>query len=129
MHMVVALNDVPDKWQAPPPPVYKSQIATPSALTRSFYPSSPLNNAPPVKQTEILAVSTEGDDIWAGGTAGTLFHSTDNGVHWRQIPVSDGTTQLTDSILQITRAGQQLLLKTPSETWTSSAPHAHWHKQ
>jgi hypothetical protein len=33
---------------------------------------------------ELLAVASRGAEVWAGGAAGALYSSTDNGLHWRR---------------------------------------------
>jgi hypothetical protein len=79
-----------------------------------------------VGKTGILSLAATQGDIWAGDTAGTLFHSTDNGATWQQITVSP---QLTDPILAITRIGPQIHLKTKSADWVSYDNGVGWHNE
>jgi len=78
-------------------------------------------------QTSFQALSVSGWDIWAGGDAGTLFHSLDNGLHWNQIVVSNSTARLEDTITAIeTQGGLNVRLKTKSADWLSSDGGVTW---
>jgi len=78
-------------------------------------------------QTSFQALSVAGWEIWAGGEAGILFHSTDNGVHWSQVTVSDGVTQLKDTITAIQTPDPRMIrIKTKSAEWLSIDGGATW---
>ncbi len=77
----------------------------------------------PVGKTGILSLSVAQGDIWAGGSSGALFHSTDNGATWRQVIVS---AQLNEPILAISRSGGQIRLRTKSGDWLSSDGGVSW---
>jgi photosystem II stability/assembly factor-like uncharacterized protein len=79
-----------------------------------------------VGKTGILSLAATQGDIWAGDTTGALFHSADNGATWQQITVSP---QLTDPILAITRAGNQIRLKTKSGDWSSYDEGRSWRNE
>lgn len=67
------------------------------------------------------AVEADGFDVWAGGSHGILFHSSDAGSHWRRIEVQDASGHLTGAIVSI-RLPQprQIVLETDSgEQWIS----------
>ncbi len=56
-------------------------------LERSMAPNQwtrVLNDQP----VTFRAVATVGNDIWAGGDDGALFHSPDGGEHWNKVPVA-----------------------------------------
>jgi hypothetical protein len=36
-------------------------------------------------EVSFRAVTSSGDDVWVGGSAGALFHSSDQGAHWQRI--------------------------------------------
>jgi Carboxypeptidase regulatory-like domain/Photosynthesis system II assembly factor YCF48 len=77
------------------------------------------------------AVAATGSDVWAGGSAGALFHSTDAGNHWtRVVPVSAGAI-LTGDIISLEFADLQhgrVSTSTP-EVWTTSDGGQTWQKQ
>ncbi|HEY1183010.1 MAG TPA: zf-HC2 domain-containing protein [Bryobacteraceae bacterium] len=74
---------------------------------------------------ELLAVASRGAEVWAGGAAGALYSSTDNGLHWRRSVVSaTGTGQnqpatLTEPIVAIDLSlPEQVRIATSAgETW------------
>lgn len=74
---------------------------------------------------ELLAVASRGAEVWAGGAAGALYSSTDNGLHWRRSIVSaSGTGQnqppaVTEPIVAIDLSlpGQVRIATSTGETW------------
>lgn len=75
-------------------------------------------------------VATIGGDVWAGGSDGTLFHSTDNGEHWTRIAlVADGQAAhgaIRSIRLATPTAG--LVTTDAGETWTTSDGGKTWSK-
>ena len=49
----------------------------------------------------LLCYASHDQDVWAGGQAGTLFHSADSGVTWLQVQPSINTLLLTSDITHI----------------------------
>jgi hypothetical protein len=78
----------------------------------------PLND-----QISFRAVVSTGSDVWAGGSAGALFHSTDAGIHWERVPID-----ATGSILEIrTRNGAEVAVTTDAhERWLSEDNGRTW---
>ena len=74
---------------------------------------------------ELLAVSSRGAEVWAGGAAGALYSSSDNGIHWRRSIVAatgQGQNQLaalTEPIVAIDLSlpGQVRIATSTGETW------------
>lgn len=64
--------------------------------------------------TRFYALSVAGPDIWVGGAAGRLFHSSDDGAHWTLVPVIDGNGRLSQAIVEIEIRGDTITLKTSS---------------
>ncbi len=79
----------------------------------------------------LYALSATGSNIWVGGAAGTLFHSTDDGVHWIPIAVTSDDTPLTGTIIGIEALDdQQVRLKTKSgEEWVTTDGGLHWRRE
>jgi len=77
------------------------------------------------------AVAATGSDVWAGGSAGALYHSADAGNHWtRVVPASAGAV-LTGDIISLEFADIQhgkVSTSTP-EVWTTSDGGQSWQKQ
>lgn len=47
------------------------------------------------------AMSSNSGDLWVGGTAGALFHSTDSGRTWSRVKVGDDGMWVTDPITAV----------------------------
>jgi photosystem II stability/assembly factor-like uncharacterized protein len=77
------------------------------------------------------AVASAGQNVWAGGTGGALFHSADGGTHWERITVSDGNARLTGTIVKIDAANPNLIRITTSsgEKWASPDSGRRWTQQ
>jgi hypothetical protein len=77
------------------------------------------------------SVAATGTDIWAGGSGGVLYHSSDAGDHWfRVAPVSSGA-MLTGDIVSLEFADPQhgKILTSTGEIWTTSDDGQTWQKQ
>ncbi len=77
------------------------------------------------------AVSANGADVWAGGSSGLLFHSTDSGGHWVPVvPVTDDAS-LTGDIVSLGFADSQhgKVTTSTSETWLTGDGGKTWRKQ
>jgi len=77
------------------------------------------------------AVSANGPDVWAGGSEGNLYHSTDSGAHWvRTLPSWRGVA-LTGDILSLQFADTQhgRIVTSSAEIWTTADAGQTWDKQ
>ena len=79
----------------------------------------------------LYALSSSGSEIWAGGFAGQLFRSPDNGAHWTRVLVAHDGIHLTGNITALRRdAGDFIELQTQSGTrWVSTDAGSHWQPQ
>jgi hypothetical protein len=77
------------------------------------------------------AVSAAGADVWAGGSAGALYHSQDAGNHWTRIVPASAGTVLTGDILTLEFSDPQhgKLSTSTSEVWTTADAGQTWQKQ
>ena len=76
------------------------------------------------------AVAAVGSEVWAGGSAGALYHSLDAGNHWtRVVPASAGAI-LTGDIISLEFPDPQhgKLSTSTSEVWTTSDDGQTWQK-
>ena len=77
------------------------------------------------------SVTSNGPEVWAGGSEGALYHSADNGNHWtRVVPTSAGAT-LSGEIVSLDFPDPQhgkVTTSTP-EIWTTSDAGLSWQKQ
>lgn len=68
-------------------------------------------------------------EVWAGGTAGSLYHSTDGGSSWTRVVASDSGETLTSDISGIEVADAQHVKIVSSNVWTTADGGKTWHKQ
>src|SRR5205085_2588375 len=108
---------------------------SPKSLSRSFgvvqrsldsgktWEVIPLND-----RVSFRAVTASGTEVWAGGSNGSLFHSSDGGSNWVQIVISEEAAKPTGAIESIdAREPNQLRIATSSgEQWSSTDGGAHW---
>jgi hypothetical protein len=81
--------------------------------------------------TGFRALSTQGMDVWVGGLAGILYHSSDVGMHWtRIIPVAENTTLASDIVSMDFRDRVHGKLMTSNrESWTTSDGGKTWQRE
>jgi hypothetical protein len=86
-----------------------------------------------MKQAPVVfrAVSANGPDVWAGGSSGHLYHSTDSGGHWVQVVPTWSGVVLTDDIVSLQFADplQGRIVTSSSEIWTTSDAGQTWQKR
>jgi hypothetical protein len=83
----------------------------------------------------LLCYASHGEDMWTGGQAGTLFHSTDSGVTWAQVqPSIPGKTLSSDiTHIDVTQTDvpgpAQIFVSTSNnEIWSSANGGKTWEK-
>jgi Putative zinc-finger len=91
----------------------------------------------------LLCYASHGENIWAGGLAGTLFHSADGGVTWVQVQPSSKGQKLSSDVTHIevradvrgdvrggVRGPAEIVLSTSnSEIWSSADGGRAWEKK
>jgi photosystem II stability/assembly factor-like uncharacterized protein len=79
----------------------------------------------------LRAVAANGPDVWAGGTAAALYHSSDAGAHWaRVIPSSESATLSGDILsLEFPDAQNGRIFTSTGEVWTTADSGQAWKKQ
>jgi hypothetical protein len=97
-------------------------------LQRSFDSGRTWQTVPVASGVVFRALAANDSDIWAGGAAGALYHSSDAGQRWTEIkPVADGK-QLTANIMHVEFADPQhgKLTTDNHETWITSDGGQTW---
>ena len=76
-------------------------------------------------------IATLGNDVWAGGAGGALFHSIDGGATWTRANISSAGTIVTEYIATILlHDPQHLTIITASGSrWVSEDSGLHWQRQ
>jgi hypothetical protein len=79
----------------------------------------------------LLCFAARGNEIWAGGKAGALFHSADGGANWTQVnPSADGRALSADVTRIEVRSSTEIVLSTSgSESWTTLDGGKTWIKK
>ena len=77
------------------------------------------------------AVSVVGDNVWAGGSGGVLFHSTDGGQTWNKNQLSEAANVETGSIVSIRFSDEQrgVVTTDAGARWNTSDGGATWTKE
>jgi hypothetical protein len=82
----------------------------------------------------LLCYASHEADVWTGGQAGTLFHSTNSGVTWTQVQPSVPGKTLSSDITQIewrgdVRGAAEIVVSTSNhEIWSSADGGKTWEK-
>ncbi len=77
------------------------------------------------------AVSVVGDNVWAGGSGGVLFHSTDGGQAWNKNQLSEAGNVETAAIVSIRFSDEQrgVVTTDAGARWNTSDGGATWTKE
>jgi hypothetical protein len=112
------LASVPARWTLSPE----------GQLQRSFDQGQTWDPVPVVERVKFTTLSAVGLDIWVGGAAGVLYHSTDNGLQWTPVKPSAGGVTLTADIakVQFTDAQHGTVTTSDGQTWTTSDGGRTW---
>ena len=113
--------------------------AAPTALSAASV-NAPSGNATSMKKQSTpgapvtfraLSVSSNAAEVWAGGSGGALYHTSDAGNHWARVVPSASGTILTGDILSIQFSDPRIGTVTTStpEIWTTLDAGQTWHKQ
>lgn len=85
----------------------------------------------PAAELVFRAVAANGADVWAGGSNGALYHSTDTGNHWTRVMPTASGMLLTGDIVGIDFSTQQTgsVSTSAGEVWTTVDGGQSWQKQ
>jgi hypothetical protein len=74
----------------------------------------------------LLCYASHEEDVWAGGQAGTLFHSADGGATWVQVQPSIKAQQLSSDVTHIEVRGDVRGERGPTEIAISTSNNGIW---
>jgi hypothetical protein len=108
-------------WTIPPD-------SRPGAVQRSASQGQSRETIHIADRVAFHAVAAFGPHVWAGGSDGALFHSSDNGGHWSRVAVANGATRIRDAITSINaKSPSAVEIRTSSgESWTTADGGEHW---
>jgi photosystem II stability/assembly factor-like uncharacterized protein len=97
-------------------------------LQRSFDSGKSWQTIPVASHVVFRALAANDSDIWVGGAAGALYHSSDAGQHWTQVkPVADGKPLTADIVtVEFSDPHRGKLITSTRETWTTSDAGNTW---
>jgi len=106
-------------------------LSSDGTLQRSLNSGRTWQTIPISSHTIFRALYAAGFDIWVGGAAGSLFHSSDAGQHWTQIrPVVNGQALKDDIIgVEFRDPLHGKLTSSIQETWFTSDAGQTWQKR
>ena len=87
--------------------------------------------AQPSPSSVFRAVSAQGAEVWAGGSAAMLYHSADSGAHWTRVLPSSSGAALTGDITSIEFSDPQhgRIITSAGEVWITADDGQSWHRQ
>lgn len=78
----------------------------------------------------LLCYAILGRDVWTGGEAGTLFHSTDGGVTWAPVQPAVNAQSLSTDVVSIKFQGPEMLVSISNhESWSTADGGQTWEKK
>jgi hypothetical protein len=79
----------------------------------------------------VRAFASNGTEVWAGGSGGMLYHSTDSGNSWSRVMPTASDAGLTGDVVTVEFADAQhgRVVTSTSETWTTADDGLTWQKQ
>jgi hypothetical protein len=107
-------------------------ISASGRLERSSTMNGPWTELHLDESVKFRVVTAEGNDVWAGGSGGALYRSTDSGAHWTRVKVGPNQTAdravVTDAIVSIRFSDRQHGTVTTDalETWVTADGGEHW---
>jgi hypothetical protein len=100
-------------------------------LQRSLDSGRTWQTVPVATHLILRALAANGLDIWVGGKAGALFHSSDAGQHWAQVlPIANGQPFVGDIVgVEFSDGLHGKLTSSNREIWITSDAGQTWQKQ
>jgi len=94
-------------------------------------PKARVAKAMPAPPVVFRTVAANGLDVWAGGSGGQLYHSSDAGAHWSRIMPSAGDATLTGDVirLEFPDPAHGAVSTSAGEIWTTANGGQSWQKQ
>jgi photosystem II stability/assembly factor-like uncharacterized protein len=119
-----------DEFEAGPPTALWS-VSSEGKVQRSRDGGKSWEQIQIARGIRFQATAALGNDVWAGGSGGALYHSADAGANWIRAEIGFEGNTLTETIASIElRDSQHLTVTTASGTrWSSEDAGQHWQKQ
>ena len=117
-HAIFRLTKTSPRWT----------ISADGALERSFDSGKTWEKVMVAGSTSFRAVSAVGPDVWAGGSAGILYHSPDAGQQWIRVQPTGAGAALKGDVasVEFTDARHGKLTTADGEIWRTSDAGQSW---
>ena len=109
-------------------PIPRWTLSTDGGLQRSFDSGKTWEKVTVEQGAVFRAVSAVGPEVWTGGKAGLLYHSSDSGGHWTRIKPVSGDIVLSGDIatIEFIDAQHGKLTTTNGQVWMTSDIGQTW---
>src|SRR5581483_7733832 len=113
---------------APAVPTPRWTLSADGTLQRSLDSGQTWANVAVPTSSTLRALAASGPEIWVGGSAGALYHSSDAGSHWTQVrPTSVGKSLTADIIgVEFTDPQHGKITAANQEIWTTADGGQNW---
>ena len=101
-----------------------------SGAKQSAQKNSGAKNSDARSNPVFRAVAAFGNEVWAGGSAAMLYHSSDSGVHWARIIPSERGAMLTGDISSIEFSDSQhgAITTSTGDVWITADGGRTWRR-
>ena len=103
-------------------------LSADGTLQRSFNAGTTWETIPLGANSHLRALAAVGNEIWVGGSAGSLYHSSDAGNHWTQVRATVAGRALTSDIIgvEFTDTQHGKLTLADGESWSTTDGGQSW---
>jgi hypothetical protein len=109
-------------------PSFRWTIAGVGKIARSLDNGRTWDEVSVAKGVVLRAIFAEREDVWVGGAAGALYHSTDVGMHWTRVRPTSNGVELTADVARIefTDASHGTVTTVAGDQWATSDGGKTW---
>jgi photosystem II stability/assembly factor-like uncharacterized protein len=106
-------------------------LSADGAVQRSLDLGKTWQKVPIALGASFRALSAVGSHVWAGGSGGTLYHSTDSGATWLRVQPTERDHKLATDIthIEFSDPANGSVNTSNGEVWTTSDGGQSWHRE